>query len=294
MNKPHFFKAKSRIGLPHPPSGHNILNTGVEEAPEAILSSQFLANFDHPQVNEFIFSKPEEVEERQYWQVLAKELTEFKNLINKQLRPNQTQVVIGGENSVTLASVLAVLERLDDIKSFGYIQFDSHGEMNSYSGSQSKNFHGMYMRALLDSFDISEIEQIAQPKLSTNQVMTIGDLTLDGDEPEFYRKKKISNIDRAELKTQNSKVKSEIRQYVERHQHLHINFDVDIFDQSIAPATGLAEDGRWNWEEVMTIIETIKQHSRQLSIDCCEINPLKKGAQKTITVARKVLYYLLN
>lgn len=294
MKSPHFFKAKSRIGLLNPPVGHQGLNIGVEDAPDTILTKQFLAGFDDPQVSEFIFSKPEKIEAGEYWQILAKELAQFKNFINQQLQPQQTQVVIGGDNSVTLAAILAVLERINDIKSFGYIQFDSHGEMNSYSGSLSKNFHGMYMRALLDSFDIPEIEQMAQPKLSTDQVFTIGDLTLDGDEPEFYQKKKISNINRATVNSQKSVVRSEIQQFVGKYKYLHINFDVDIFDESIAPATGLAEDGQWSWEEVATILKIIQEHSQYLSIDCCEINPLKRGSQKTIKVAQRVLYQLLK
>lgn len=302
---PHFFKAISRIGLINPPVRQKEFNIGVEEAPDFILDGNFLSKFtkvkeerfvkhsDLVEVSELVFSKPEEIGLKKYYSVLANELSQFKDLINKNLKGNQIQVVVGGDNSVTLASILAVLERLNDVEGLGYIQFDSHGEMNSYSGSESKNFHGMYMRALLDKFEIPEIENIAQPKLKFSQVLTIGDLILDGDEPEFYARNGIWNINREQVTSDKKQVTREIQDFVKKFEHIHINFDVDVFDPSVAPATGLAEDGKWMWEEVISLLEVIKENAKSLSIDMCEINPMRKGSKKTIKVTQDVLKKLL-
>ncbi|MBI2022390.1 arginase family protein [Candidatus Daviesbacteria bacterium] len=305
MKTPHFFKAISRIGLINPPIRQKEFNIGVEEAPDFILDGIFLSNFTKEkelefvphtklvEISEYVFSKPEEIGLDKYYQILAKELTEFKQFINANLKKDQIQVVIGGDNSVTLASLLAVFERVDS-KSVGYIQFDSHGEMNSYKNSPSKNFHGMYMRALLEKFDIPEVESIAQPKIGFEQVLTIGDQVLDGDEPAFYKKNNIRNIKREEFLNKREQIREELIGFLKKYQHIHINFDVDIFHRSVAPATGIAEDGKWMWEDVVFLINIIRENNQNLSVDSCEINPMRKGSKKTIKVAQEVLLKLLK
>lgn len=302
--QPYFFKAKSRLGLVNPPMRHQQLNIGVEQGPDYILSPEFLNQFPGASVSEFVFSKPEEVSSGQYYQVLALELKRFKELINQQIKPGETQVVIGGDNSVTFSALLAVMERSVDIQDIGYIQFDSHGEMHLFKSSLSKNFHGMYMRPFLDVFDRSEIEQLVPKKLKKSQVLTIGDLVFDaGDdskdgEMELYRS--LRNISLKEFKdhpserlgTSNSKVKNEISEFINKHEHIHINFDIDIFDASVAGPSAMADEGVWFWEEVVEILEIIKR-AHSLSLDIVEINPLIKGSDKTVKLAQDIMKKIL-
>src|SRR5687767_7384501 len=104
MKKPHFFKAKSRLGLINPPMRHTEINFGVEDAPDVIVTSDLLSKFDTCELSDFSFTKPEEVSKENYYPLLAKELKNFKDLINEKIKSDQTQVVIGGDNSVTFSS----------------------------------------------------------------------------------------------------------------------------------------------------------------------------------------------
>src|SRR5687768_2619992 len=153
---PHFFKAYSRLGLTNNPIRQNSKNFGVEDAPNAILTPEFLESFSEYKLDEFEFPKPEEVDKKDYLKVLILNSLLFKEFINKNLKKNQTPVVVGGDHSVTFSSLLALQERMD-INSLGILHFDSHADSNSFNASPSKNFHGMYLRPFLDHFDISLI-----------------------------------------------------------------------------------------------------------------------------------------
>lgn len=292
IKTPHFFKGYSRIGLTSKPIRQVEWNYGVEDAPDAVLSPDFLARYPKSQVEEYHFTAPENILESDYYSVLKKELTEFKNLINNQLQKNETQVVIGGDNCVTFSSLLAVLERVGNPSKVGYIQFDSHGEMNSYSGSITKNFHGMYMRPFFDKFDIPDIAELVPFQLKSDQALFIGDIILDGDEPAFFEKQAFLNITFDHYQSSTDLLKQQLTEFIKKYEFIHINFDVDVFHHSVSPATGIPTDGKWFLTEVLNLLEIISSHPNA-SFDLSEVNPKKVGIAQTIQVAHTVLETLL-
>jgi arginase family enzyme len=290
---PHFFKAYSRIGLTHPPIRQLEWNHGVEEGSDAILSHDFLKTFSNSKVDEYHFTNPEDIKASDYWDVLSKELAEFKELIIQRLASNETQVVIGGDNCVTFSSLLAVLEKASDPTKVGYLQFDSHGEMCSFKGSDSKNFHGMYLRPFFEHFDIPEIAALVPSQLKSDQALFFGDMVLDGDEPAFFKKQKFINITFNNHQKNMAKNEKLLADFIARYEYIHVNFDVDIFHHSVSKATGIPYDGKWFLKEVLKLLEIISVHPN-LSFDLSEVNPKKEGIDQTIKVAQTVLKTVLK
>lgn len=295
MKIPHFFKASSRLGLINPPMRHTEINKGVEDAPEYILSTDFLKTFKDYEVSEFKFTQPEDITNEAYYPQLAKELKEFKDLINMNLKKNQVQVVIGGDNSVTFSSLLAVLERVKDIRSIGYLQLDSHGEMHLLSTSVSKNFHGMYMRPFFDTFDVADIENLVPKKLQLDQVLTLGDMIFEENHPrgeaEFH--KNIRNINRNEYVSTQNACLNEINAFLSKFDHVHVNFDIDVFKAESVGPSGMGDEGKWMWEDTLPIIELLNK-KQNISLDIVEVNPKIPGAEKTIKTAQNIIYLILK
>lgn len=282
--------------MTHPPIRHSEFNFGVEDAADALITEEFLQNFADAQVSKFSFKEPEKIDKANYWEEVASELLDFKKLINQNIKPDQVQVVLGGDNTVTLSSLQAIIERVGDALKVGYVQFDSHGEMHQSKTSISKNFHGMYMRPFFDEFDITEINRLVPSKMKTSQILAIGDIVFDGEnteEEQFYKNNKIRNIRREEYLDNEGDILKEIKEFLSEFEYIHINFDIDVFDSSVSAATGLPEDGRWFREEIFSILDLIHQQ-KNLSIDLVEINPKKEGSEKTIKLAQEILFKILN
>lgn len=292
MRKVHFYKASTRLGILYPPIHQKTLNIGVEDAPDAILTDDFLSKFNNS-ITEFDFPKPEDISKDNYIKILADKLKEFKTLINTTIKTNETQVVIGGDNSVTFSSLLSLLERVGDSKKVGYIQFDSHGEMNLYQSSPTKNFHGMYLRPFIDNFDVPQIKKIVNFKLSTQNLLFIGDLKLDAEENKFFTKSKFVNINRGDVLRDNKRVIKEIKDFIERFDYLHVNFDVDVFNKKEVFATGIPSDNGFLLDELLPILKIVSKHPN-ISLDLSEVNPKKKGAERTIQIVQKVILTLLQ
>lgn len=293
MRNIHFYKAKSRIGITSNSLNQKEANIGVEEAPDAILNKEFLSIFNSRQVSEFIFPNPEDIDIKSYIGVLIAELVNFKNFINVSLKSKETQIVIGGDNCVTFSSFLALIERVKDVKKIGYIQFDSHGDMNLYKTSPSKNFHGMYLRPFLDKFDVSKIDSIVPLKVLLCNTLFIGDLNLDQEEKFYFAKEKLVNISKSMFLKDPRRVIGQISNFISRFEYLHINFDIDVFNKKEVAATGIPCLKGFILNEIADILATISKHP-EISMDLCEVNPRKKGAEETIAVAQKVLKMIIS
>jgi arginase family enzyme len=293
MKTPHFFKAKCRIGLTHPPARQKEYNYGVEDGPEAILTHDFLQLIPQSKIDSFFFSDPEKIETGQYVSELVKEMQWFQELINQKMQPEEMQIVIGGDNTVTFASLLALIDRVKDVSKIGYIQFDSHGESNSYEGSESKNFHGMYMRPFFDNFDIEQIEHLVPHKFKAEQGIFIGDMVLDGDEPQFFKQKKLSTLNYRQYCQSKTKYQNQLKEFLNSFEYIHVNFDIDVFHRSVAGATGIPEDGKWLKPEIFELLMIIAQHQK-ISFDLSELNPTRLGAERSIKIAHEILQLMTD
>jgi|SRR3989338_3078065 len=290
----HFFKAYSRLGIINMPWGEKQLNLGVEYGPDAILSEKFISNFHpRPKITKYKFPLPENINKLDYEQTLYQSLKEFSELINKKLKNNETQVVIGGDHSVAFASVIAVLKRVKP-NNMGYIQFDSHADLCTFKHSPSKNFHGMVARALLDkNFDSTLLNSLLDEKLLSTNTLYIGNLDIVKEEKDFLTKKKIQIINRSNFLNNIHSVKNRLKIFLSRFNHAHISFDVDVFDKSIVKATGTPSKFGLLKKEIYPLLSVLSEH-KNISIDLVEVNPKKNDFDKTLITARDVLAKLLS
>ncbi len=288
MKIPHFFKAKSRLGISNPHKLRKDIDIGVEDGPDAILTDDFLEKFPLHFMSEYVFSKPEEINSRQFNKELGKHINGFKEFINAHIKPGQTQVVIGGDHSISLPSILAARDRAGSFKNLGYIQFDSHGDINLKASSPTANFHGMYVRPLVSHFDIPEIEKLVPDKLPVQNIMYIGNLDLDQEEADLFADKKIKNISRAELLKRKNNILRSFRDFVSSFKYLHVTFDIDTLDKTEASATGIPAKNGLKLKDIKELLVVVGEHPN-LSFDLTEVNPQKTGIEKTVKSALKIL-----
>ena len=284
----HFFKAKSRIGLRNKPIHQKEFNLGVEDGSDYMLSENFLNQLNHNslddrtpscyKISSFRFPKPEDIGPLQFNKTLAKSVDHFKEIINQTNNDRVIQVVIGGDHMVVLPSILADLAKGIKPEDIGLIHFDSHGDINLSADSPTDNFHGMYLRPLFDKFDIPEIEALVPNKIPTKNLLMIGNLDLDQGEKTFMANNAIKTISGLDIENDRARVLEEFKVFVSQFSHLHISFDIDCLDKSIAPATGIPAENGLFLEEIQPLLEVIKEHG-QFSFDLCEVNPKKRGSR---------------
>ena len=293
MVKAHFFKVKSRIGIINNPNKQKEKNIGVENGAAHILEENFLKKLKSYSVSDFNFPDPKDLSKENFFKTVNKYIVDLQNKINREIEDDQTQIVIGGDHSVSLPSVLAVIDRVGSSKKIGYVHFDSHGDINLYKQSPSKNFHGMYLRPLFDDFDISLIDSLLVDKMPTENLLIVGNLDLDQGEFQFLNDKNIKIISRENLKLQRQKTLKIFNDFINNFEYLHVSFDTDVLDKSIFFATGIPAENGFMLSEIMQFIDIISKH-KKLSFDIAEFNPYKKGSIKSKRICQQILLKVLE
>ena len=179
-------------------------------------------------------------------------LEELARNVEPSAEAGKIPVVLGGEHTVTLGPVEALLRAHKE--PFGVIQFDAHADLrDTYEGSPYS--HACVMRRLCD-WNIP--------------IFQIGVRAVSKEETEFRNLKKIPCLDASALAA--GKPFQLPRNFP---RDVYITFDVDGLDPSVIPATGTPVPGGLGWYQTLDILEKIIKKHTIIGFDVVELAPTK-------------------
>jgi arginase len=187
-------------------------------------------------------------------------------------------LVLGGDHSLAAGSVAATADLLRrEDKPLGLIWVDAHGDMNTPGTSSSGNVHGMPLAALLgpEPAELSRIGGFA-PKVTPERTVLIGIRNLDDREKERIRESGVrvftmKDIDRVGIA---ATVEQAIAIAGKDTGGIHVSFDLDVCDPSIAPGVGTPVKGGFNYREAHMLMEMVADSGLLRALDLVEVNPI--------------------
>jgi arginase len=181
-------------------------------------------------------------------------------------------IALGGDHSVSLGSVSGVAQA----GRTGVIWVDAHADLNTPQSSPSGNIHGMPLSHLLGVGDVRLLNvwgggAVLRPR----DLVFIGLRSLDPFERAFVREHEIraytmKEIDRRGLAT----VAEEALDYLADVPRLHVSFDADALDPSLAPGVGTPVPGGLTYREAHLLMELLADSEKVTSLDLVEVNPV--------------------
>ena len=111
---------------------------------------------------------------------------------------------------------------------------------------------------------------------------------VDAIEQEFLNFKKIKHLKIEEVR-KNNNVAQLIKDFVKNFDAWYLSLDIDVLDIKYAPGTGYPEKNGMKLNELLHIIDGIKNMRNLKRIDLVEVNPLKDKKNKTIMSAKKII-----
>ncbi len=187
-------------------------------------------------------------------------------------------LVLGGDHSLAAGSVAATADclRRED-KALGLIWVDAHGDMNTPGTSTSGNVHGMPLAALIGP-EPAELSRIGgfSPKVAPDRTVLIGIRNLDDREKERIRESGVhvftmKDIDRAGIA---ATVEQALAIAGKDAGGIHVSFDLDACDPSIAPGVGTPVKGGFNYREAHMLMEMVADSGLLRALDLVEVNPI--------------------
>ncbi len=188
------------------------------------------------------------------------------NLYQKNVLVDGPRVNIGGDHSMSIATVADSIRRYPNLK---VVWMDAHADINTYEHSESKNFHGMPL-SILTGIEKSSKLNFIKKTIDPENILYVGIRDIDPFEQEIISEYKMKNVSIEELHDDHHQAWKKISDFIGDNP-THFSFDVDVLDPSVMPSTGTAVPHGLQLE---TCKEIVDQMSRQnlVSVDLTELN----------------------
>jgi arginase len=204
---------------------------------------------------------------------------------------------MGGDHSVAVGSIAAVARHcVSHGKRLAVFWLDAHADFNTAASSPSGNLHGMPL-SIVCGHGPHELTRLggAVPILAANQIVQIGIRSVDEIEKRLVVDSgmiiyDMRRIDELRMRT----VMEQAIAYVGRDAHLHVSFDVDFLDPSIAPGVPSTVPGGPTYREAQLCMEMIHDAGLLRSLDIMELNPALDQGNRTAELAVELVESLFG
>jgi arginase len=172
---------------------------------------------------------------------------------------------------------------------------DAHADINTPQTTQSGNLHGCPLSFLLGIAGEIESYEWLKPTLAAKDLVYIGLRDVDEGEKRLLRKHNIKAFSMFEVdKYGIGKVVEMALDHVNpnRDRPIHLSFDVDALDPSVAPSTGTPVRGGLTFREGHYICEALAETGLLVALDLMEVNPMlgdEQSLMETVTVGCSIV-----
>lgn len=264
---------KSKVAVIPAPYGKTVTyRQGTENGPRAILdASSNMELFDDEIGKDTYKIGIHTVGELEIQNLSLEEMiSQVEDKVASLTADSKFPVIIGGEHTITVGAVKALLGTYKDLNVF---YLDAHYDLrDSYKGSNLN--HACVARRLSEMC----------------RTIIVGARSLSKEEKNFLPNPNVSvfNVyDILETPNWKEKIKDTLS------ENVYISIDLDVFDPSIMPSVGTPEPGGLGWYEFLELMRFIIQHKNIVGLDVVELCPAKDMVAPDFMVA-KLIYRLLG
>ncbi|WP_339860908.1 arginase [Paremcibacter congregatus] len=201
----------------------------------------------------------------------------IQEAVFSEIHDGNLPITLGGDHAMSIGSIAAIARHCaDQKKKLCVIWIDAHADFNTCDTSPSGNIHGMPV-AVAAGYGPKELLAIGHkvPMVDAPDIYQVGIRSVDKHEKELvveagvvvYDMRCIDEIGMRETMHQI------LKEVEEKDACLHVSFDVDSLDPTIAPGVATTIPGGLTYREAQLCMEMIHDSGRMISLDIMEINP---------------------
>ncbi len=205
-------------------------------------------------------------------------------------KAGRTPILIGGDHSLSMGSVAGVARHAAETgRELFVLWLDAHTDFNTPATSPTGNLHGMAAAMLCQEPGFEgllgdEPDGFVDP----HNLHLFGVRSIDDGERRLLRARGVDVVDMRVLDEYGAA--ASIRRIIERvRSHdglLHVSFDLDFIDPSLAPGVGTPVPGGATFREAHLTMELLYDSGLVSSVDLVELNPFldERGRSATLMV----------
>ena len=200
-----------------------------------------------------------------------------RDAVYKVLTSGGLPVMLGGDHAMAVGSVAGVSRWCaENKKRLVLFWLDAHADFNTADSSPTGNIHGM-PAAIIAGYGHPRLLRVghATPMIDASRIVQIGIRSVDALEKIKLSESGVTvydmrRIDEVGMRTILEKA---LTVCAGDDVHLHVSFDVDFLDPTIAPGVATTVSGGVNYREAQLCMEMIHDSGKVGSVDVVELNP---------------------
>jgi arginase len=186
-------------------------------------------------------------------------------------------IFLGGDHSLSMGSVNGVARHCRETGRELFVMWlDAHADYNTPATTITGNMHGMSAAFLCGEPGLEGLlGQEPRASIDSSHLELFGTRSIDKLEKDLMRLRRVSIADMRQIDEFGVGVL--IRRVIDRVKAsngvLHLSFDVDFLDPSVAPGVGTTVPGGATYREAHLIMELLHDSGLVQSVDIVELNP---------------------
>ncbi|MCA7085579.1 arginase [Cupriavidus sp. DB3] len=192
------------------------------------------------------------------------------------LQDGRFPLLLGGDHCLAIGSISAAARHCRDTgKKLLVLWLDAHADANTGSTSPTGNIHGMPVACLCGDGPAPLISLSGTvPAVKPEHIRQVGIRSVDAEEKRRLRDLNLAVFDMRYIDENGMRhTMQNALAGIDDNTHLHVSFDVDFLDCSIAPGVGTTVMGGPTYRETQLCMEMIADTGRLGSLDVLELNP---------------------
>ena len=217
--------------------------------------------------------------------VIRDACVELADHVERSCDAGRTPLVLGGDHSQAIGTIAGLARHhRKQGREFAVCWVDAHTDMNTPESSPSGNIHGMPLATLL-GHGHPLLTQISgdRPALKPENVVVFGARDVDRGEAELVKRTGVRVFTMSEIDARGAGncVDEALTILGRVAGGIHLSYDLDGSDPSVAPGVGTPVPGGLNFRESHLICEAIARTGKLIGMEMVELNPTLDVENKT-------------
>jgi arginase len=208
-------------------------------------------------------------------------------------RSGAIPIFLGGDHSLSMGSVNGLARHWQERgRELFLVWLDAHADYNTPATTLSGNMHGMSAAFLCGEAGLDGLlGQEPRAPIAPAQLELFGTRSIDKLEKDLLRDRGVSVADMRQIDEFGVGVL--IRRVIDKVKSrggvLHVSFDVDFLDPSLAPGVGTTVPGGATYREAHLVMEMLHDSGLVRSADIVELNPFLDERGRTARTAVELI-----
>ena len=204
-------------------------------------------------------------------------------------RSGAIPIFLGGDHSLSMGSVNGMARHWRETgRELFVVWLDAHADYNTPATTLTGNMHGMSAAFLCGELGLEGLlGEEPRSSIDVAHLELFGTRSIDRLEKDLLRARCVSVADMRQIDEFGVGVliRRAIDKVKSRDGVLHVSFDVDFLDPSLAPGVGTTVPGGATYREAHLVMEMLHDSGLVRSVDIVELNPFLDERGRTARTA---------